>query len=227
MRIPGQHATSGASQKPHDRSSRRAQCYARQAAFAAVLTCFGVLSMGTSSAQQSPRDAASAAAQSSAEHAYKVGPEDVLEVSVWKEEALKKDVLVRPDGGLSFPLVGDIQASGRSIAEIRAEISKRLERFIPDPVVSVAVSKIASQRIYVIGKVNKPGDFPVGRSVDVLQALSMAGGLNAFAAANDIRIVRRDRGRSVSLPFQYSQVERGQRLEQNIELLPGDVVVVP
>lgn len=183
--------------------------------------------LGGAHAQSSPRSAAAVAAEAAADQAYRVGPEDVLEVSVWKEVDLKKDVLVRPDGGLSFPLVGDVQAAGKSIADIRQEIGKRLEKYIPDPVVSVAINKVASQRIYVIGKVNKPGDFPVGRSVDVLQALSMAGGLTPFAATNDIKIVRREGGRSITLPFQYAQVERGQRLEQNIQLLPGDVVVVP
>ncbi len=171
-----------------------------------------------------------ASAQSSAvvdPATYRVGPEDVLEISVWREEALKKDVLVRPDGGISYPLIGDVQAAGKTIADLRTEITTRLEKFIPDAVVSVTVLKAASQRIYVLGKVTKPGEFPVGRSVDVLQALSMSGGLAPFADANGIRIMRREGDRQVVLPFEYTRVVRGEKLEQNVLLRPGDVVVVP
>ena len=158
---------------------------------------------------------------------YRVGPEDVLEISVWREDALKKEALVRPDGGISYPLIGDVQAAGKTIGELREEITKRLEKFIPDAVVSVTVLKAASQRIYVLGKVTKPGEFPVGRSVDVLQALSMSGGLAPFADANGIRIMRREGDRQVVLPFEYARVVRGEKLEQNVLLRPGDVVVVP
>jgi len=158
---------------------------------------------------------------------YRVGPEDVLEISVWREETLKKEALVRPDGGISYPLIGEVQVAGKTVLEIRDEIARRLEKFIPEPAVSVAIFKVGSQRVYVIGKVNKPGDFPVGRYVDVLQALSMAGGLTPFADANDIRIMRREGERQVVLPFEYSRVVRGQKLEQNVQLRAGDVVVVP
>ncbi len=158
---------------------------------------------------------------------YRVGPEDVLEISVWREDTLKKQVLVRPDGGISYPLIGEVQAAGKTVLEIRDEIANRLEKFIADPAVTVAILRIGSQRVYVIGKVNKPGDFPVGRYVDVLQALSMAGGLTPFADANEIRVMRREADRQVVLPFEYNRVVRGQKLEQNIQLRAGDVVVVP
>jgi polysaccharide export outer membrane protein len=158
---------------------------------------------------------------------YTVGPEDVLEISVWKEEGLKKEVLVRPDGGISFPLVGDMQATGKTAHQIQGEIAKRLEKFIPDPVVSVAVLKVVGNRIYVIGKVNKPGEFVAGRYVDVLQALSMAGGLTPFAAENNIKVLRKENGKDLVFPFRYSQVKRGDNLDQNIMLKGGDVVVVP
>jgi polysaccharide export outer membrane protein len=158
---------------------------------------------------------------------YRVGPEDMLEISVWREDALKKEVLVRPDGGVSYPLVGEVQAAGKTVLEIREEIAKRIERFIPDPAVSVAILKVGSQRVYVIGRVNKPGDYAIGRYVDVLQALSMAGGLTPFADSNAIRVMRREGERQIVLPFEYSSVVRGQKLEQNIQLRGGDVVVVP
>ena len=151
----------------------------------------------------------------------------MLEISVWREEYLKKQVLVRPDGGISYPLIGEVQVAGKTVPEIREEIANRLEKFISDPAVTVAILRIGSQRIYVIGKVTKPGEFPVGRSVDVLQALSMAGGLTPFADSNEIRVMRREGDRQVVLPFEYSRVVRGQKLEQNIQLRAGDVVVVP
>lgn len=173
--------------------------------------------------------AAAAAAQVAGVDAstYRVGPEDVLEVSVWREDALRKETLVRPDGAISFPLIGEVRAAGRTVAELRQEITRRLEKFVPDAVVSVTVLRTGSQRIYVLGKVIKPGEFPVGRSVDVLQALSMAGGLTPFADANSIRIVRRSGDGQITLPFEYGRVVRGEKLEQNVSLQAGDVVVVP
>ena len=158
---------------------------------------------------------------------YQIGPEDVLEISVWKEEGLKKEVLVRPDGGISFPLAGDMQAAGKTARQLQQEIVARLDKFISDPVVSVAVLKVAGNRVYVIGKVNKPGEYVAGRYVDVLQALSMAGGLTPFAAENDIKVLRKENGKDVVFEFRYAQVKAGRNLEQNIPLKGGDVVVVP
>lgn len=158
---------------------------------------------------------------------YQVGPEDVLEISVWKEESLKKEALVRPDGGLSFPLIGDVYAAGKTVTQLRQEITQRLEKFIPDPVVSVTCLKVAGTRFFVIGKVNRPGDFLAGRYVDVLQALTVAGGLTPFAAENDIKVLRKENGKDVVFTFQYSSVKKGENLEQNIQLKGGDVVVVP
>lgn len=158
---------------------------------------------------------------------YAIQPGDVLTVSVWKERELQSDVLVRPDGGLSFPLAGDIQASGRSVEEVRALIEKGLKRYIPDPAVSVAVKQIGGNFIYVIGKVHRPGQFPFSKPLDVMQALALAGGATPYAAVNDIRILRRDAAGLKSVPFHYNDVEKGRELEQNILLGSGDTVVVP
>lgn len=158
---------------------------------------------------------------------YQIGPEDVLEISVWKEEGLKKEVLVRPDGGISFPLAGDLQAAGKTARQVQEEITRRLEKFMSDPAVSVSVLKVVGNKIYVIGRVNKPGEFVAGRYVDVLQGLSMAGGLTPFAAENDIKVLRRENGKDLVLPFRYADVKKGEKLEQNIILKGGDVVVVP
>lgn len=158
---------------------------------------------------------------------YQIGPEDVLAISVWKEEGLKVEALVRPDGGISFPLIGDIEAAGKTAVQLQNEITKKLEKFIPDPVVSVGLLKVAGNKIYVIGKVNRPGEFPAGRYIDVIQALSMAGGLTPFAAENDIKVLRKEGGKDIVFPFRYSDVKSGEHLEQNVRLKGGDVVVVP
>jgi polysaccharide biosynthesis/export protein len=158
---------------------------------------------------------------------YLVQPGDVLTVSVWKEKDLQGDVLVRPDGGMSFPLTGDLDASGKSVEQLRLEITGRLKSYIPDPVVTVAIKQIGGNQIYVLGKVNKPGQFPFSTPVDVMQALSLAGGTTPFAALNDIVILRRQDGRLEALRFRYAQVEQGKDLAQNVLLRSGDTVVVP
>jgi polysaccharide biosynthesis/export protein len=158
---------------------------------------------------------------------YEISPEDVLGISVWKEEGLTKEVLVRPDGGISFPLAGDLQAAGKTAQEIELEITRRLMKYMAQPVVSVTVLRVVGNKIYVMGKVNKPGEYLAGRYLNVLQALSLAGGLTPFAAENDIKVLRKQGGRDVVFPFNYSEVRKGNNLEQNITLKGGDVVVVP
>jgi polysaccharide biosynthesis/export protein len=162
-----------------------------------------------------------------ASDAYLLQPGDVLTVSVWKETDLTGDVLVRPDGGISLPLVGSIDAASHTPEEVRAEIDKRLRKFIPDPSVTVAVKQTLGYQIFVLGKVNKPGEYPINRPVDVMQALSIAGGTTPFAAVNDISVLRRLGSKEISIPFHYADIEHGRRLEQNIVLQSGDTVVVP
>jgi polysaccharide export outer membrane protein len=158
---------------------------------------------------------------------YRIQPGDVLAVSVWKEQDLQGEVLVRPDGGMSFPLVGDLPAAGRTIEELRKAVDDKLRKFIPDPAVTIAVKQIGGNRIYVLGKVNRPGEFPFTRPIDVMQALSLAGGATSFAEVDSIQILRREQGKQTALRFEYSSVERGRKLEQNILLRSGDTVVVP
>lgn len=159
---------------------------------------------------------------------YKINAGDILAVSVWKEDGLQRDVLVRPDGKFSFPLAGDIQAEGNSVEEVRALITERLSRLIPDVVVSVSALQINGNKVYVIGQVNRPGEFIANPQVDVLQALAIAGGTTPFAEVNDIRILRRGVDNALeSLEFRYRDIEKGKRLEQNIVLQAGDVVIVP
>ena len=158
---------------------------------------------------------------------YRAQPGDILEISVWKEEDLQREVLVRPDGKFSFPLAGEIETGGKTIQTLQEELVKRLTRFIPDPVVTVTVNQILGNKIYVIGKVNKPGEFVITRQVDVMQALSMAGGMSTFADTNDVKVLRRVDGKQVVFPFRYGDVEDGEGLEQNIVLQSGDIVIVP
>ena len=162
-----------------------------------------------------------------ANESYKVLPGDVLEVSVWGEENLQREVLVRPDGAFSFPLCGDIAAKNQTVTQLKDEITTRLTRFISDPVVTVSVSEILGNKIYVIGQVRDPGVFVVNPQVDVLQALSMAGGTTAFANLNDIKILRRNGENQQALRFRYDDVVKGKDLQQNIVLQSGDVIVVP
>ena len=158
---------------------------------------------------------------------YRLQPGDIITVSVWKETELQSDVLVRPDGGFSFPLAGDVDAVGKSVEEIRSLLVERLKRFIPSPVVTVAVKQIGGNRIYVVGRVNHAGDFPLSSPIDVMQAIALAGGATPFAAINDIVILRRQNGEQQALHFHYSDVARGRDLSQNILLQTGDTVVVP
>jgi polysaccharide export outer membrane protein len=161
------------------------------------------------------------------EAGYMVKPGDGLEISVWKEPDLQGPVLVTPDGSFSFPLVGQVDARGKTVSELQQVITERLAKFISDPVVTVSVREIRGNKVYVIGQVNRPGEFIVNPRVDVMQALSMAGGTTAFASLDDIRILRRDGAKQESLEFDYNAVARGKDLTQNIELRAGDIVVVP
>ena len=172
-------------------------------------------------------EAMQAALVSQVDPGYRLGAEDVLLVSVWKDEQLTREVVVRPDGMFSFPLVGDIQAEDRTVEDIRSDLVKRLTKYIPNANVSVAVTKIVSYKVYVVGRVNKPGEYLVGHYTDVLQALSLAGGLTPFAAENDIKVMRRVKGTQQSIPFRYGDIRKGRDLEQNIILQRGDVVMVP
>jgi polysaccharide biosynthesis/export protein len=160
--------------------------------------------------------------------AYRIGAEDVLHISVWKEQDLDREVLVRPDGGISFPLAGNLDAAGKTTQELTTELTRRIQRYIPDAVVTVTVTKVSGYDIFVVGKVQKPGQFTIGQYVDVLQALTLAGGLTPFASENNIKIQRRSKdGRVIVFPFEYSQVKKGNKLNQNIILQSGDTVVVP
>ena len=171
--------------------------------------------------------AAAAAVAAPDQATYLLGPEDTLEISVWKEPDLTKQLVVRPDGKITYPLIGEIQAAGRTVKHLQEEILKRLEKYVTDAHVTVILLKAQNYKIYVTGKVNKPGDFVIGKPVNVMQAISMAGGLTPFASPGSIAVLRTMGGKEEVFPFNYKEVAKGQFLEQNRTLLPGDVVVVP
>jgi polysaccharide export outer membrane protein len=159
---------------------------------------------------------------------YIIGPGDILGISIWKDEALTKDVVVLPDGIISFPLLGQLKASGKTVAQLKTEIEEKIAQYVSDPVLNIEVKQVNSMLIYVIGRVNQNGGrFPLNTNVTVLQALAMAGGLNPFAERNKIKVFRQEDGKTKFLPFHYDDVIKGKRLEENIELKRGDIIVVP
>lgn len=177
------------------------------------------------SAQQAgPKDQASA---SPFGPEYLIGPGDILYVSVWKEETLTREVVVLPDGKISFPLIGQVQAAGRTINELKNDITSRITKYAPKEEVVLEIKQVNSMIIYIIGRVNQPGRVVLNTNINVLQALAIAGGLNPFAKRNQIKIMRNVSGRTRILNFSYDDVVDGENLEQNVTLVRGDVVVVP
>ncbi len=163
----------------------------------------------------------------SAQESYKIGVGDILEISVWKDETLSRKVVVPPDTVISFPLIGDINVKNMTVADLRKTVTDKLAEYVPDATVTVMLVQISSLKAYVIGKVKKAGRFPITLDTDVMQILSMAGGMTPFASESNIIILRRKNKKLIKIPFDYKEVEKGKNLEQNIILKRGDVVVVP
>lgn len=161
------------------------------------------------------------------EAGYTVKPSDLLAISVWREDTLQGDVLVTPDGAFAFPLVGLVDARGKTVDDLQKILTERLSKYISDPVVTVAVREIRGNRVYVIGQVNRPGEFTVNPRIDVVQALAVAGGTTPFASLGNILILRREGGKQEALRFDFTEVSKGKNLDQNFELRNGDIVVVP
>mgnify|MGYP000491650981 CR=1 FL=1 len=195
--------------------------------FKRVISLLAVIGMMAFSASSYAEDEEKTNANT-VKNVYKVNPGDILEINVWKEEGMIQEVLVRPDGGISFPLVGDLNVQDLSLVEIEKAVTEKLNQYLSDPVVTVSAKQLLGNKIYVIGKVNKPGEYIVNRYVDVMQVLSMAGGMTTFAAVNDIIVLRRDLvGKQQVIEFEYGELEDGDELQQNIMMQAGDVVVVP
>jgi polysaccharide biosynthesis/export protein len=203
-----------------------------------LLLCVPAAAAGQSSTSgkqagtgQKPDAAASdAAAQVKAANedpTYIIGPEDVLNINVWKETDISRTVPVRPDGKISLPLLNDVQAAGLTPQQLAASIREGLKKFIADPEVTVIVTAVNSRRVYIIGEVTHPGVIPLLSGMTVLQALASAGSFTQFANIKGIYVLRNENGKQVKHPFNYKAVVKGQNAEQNMELKPGDTIVVP
>ena len=158
---------------------------------------------------------------------YIIQPGDVLEVQVWKEQEISKTVPVRPDGKISLPLINDVQAAGLTAGQLTDGLSEKFKKFISEPQVTVIVTQVNSQRIYVMGEVLRGGTYALLPGMTVLQGLSDAGGFTPFANPKKIYVLRGDSGKQVKLPFDYNGVVKGKKPEENVPLVAGDTIVVP
>ncbi len=158
---------------------------------------------------------------------YLLNAGDILFVSVWQEKDMQQELLVSPDGSISFPLVGHLQAAGKSIPALTQDIKDRVSNFIPDANVTVTLRETPGNRVFVIGQVNRPGEVLMRQPMDVLQVLSAAGGGNAYADLGDVKIIRRHNGKQHVYEFDFAEVAKGEHLDQNRMLKNGDVVIVP
>jgi polysaccharide export outer membrane protein len=186
---------------------------------------------GQDKSQPSPAPAAGAvsAAQKPAttDPNYLIGGQDVLDISVWKEAELTRTVPVRPDGKISLPLLNDVQAAGLTPTQLAAQITESLKKFVTNPQVTVIVSQINSQRIYILGEVTRAGAYPLLPNMTVLQGLSSAGGFTQFANLKKIYMFRTENGKQVKYPFNYKDVVSGKSPDENVTLRAGDTIVVP
>jgi len=158
---------------------------------------------------------------------YVIGPEDVLGIVFWRDRDLSADVIVRPDGRVSLPLLNDIDVAGLTPDQVREKITEQAKRYVDEPTATVVVRQINSRKVFITGNVERPGTFPLLRNTSVLQLIALAGGLKEFAKAGDIVVVRNDGGRQLTFPFNYDDMKNRKNLTQNIALKPGDTVIVP
>ena len=158
---------------------------------------------------------------------YKIGPQDVLRIDVWKEPDISRTIPVRPDGKVSLPLLNDVQAAGLTAMQLAGSLRESLSKYLTSPQVTVTVTEINSRRVYITGEVTRAGALPLLPNMTVLQALSSAGGFTQFAKLKNIYVLRTENGKQVKYPFNYKEVVKGNLAEQNILLQPGDVIVVP
>ena len=157
---------------------------------------------------------------------YLIGAEDVLGVLFWREKDISGDVIVRPDGKITLPLLNDVQAAGLTTDQLRAALTEVASKYVEDPNVTVVVRQINSRRVFITGQINKPGPYPLAPGLTVMQLIATAGGLTEFADSKNILIMRTENGKPMAYRFNYKEVLEGKKLQQNIELKPGDTVAV-
>ena len=202
----------------------------RKSTFAVVLTTLAICSFAQSEGKD--RSAAPAAVVDTSKPAnsenYVIGSEDVLAVNIWKEPEISRTVPVRPDGKITLPLVGDIQASGLTPKALQENIAQGLRSYVASPEVTVIVQEVKSLKFNIVGEIARPGTYPLGQPMKVLDAIAVAGGLRDFAKGSHIYVLRTKADNTQEkLPFDYKQVIKGKKLSQNVELRPGDTIVIP
>jgi polysaccharide export outer membrane protein len=158
---------------------------------------------------------------------YVIGPDDVLTIVFWREKELSGDVAVRPDGNISLPLLNDVEAAGLTPDQLRLRVTEAATKLIEEPTVSVVVKQINSRKVFITGQVSKPGPYSINGPTTVVQLLAMAGGVLEYADDKNIAIMRTENGKPVSLRFNYDEVKKRKKIEQNILLKPGDTIIVP
>ena len=158
---------------------------------------------------------------------YLLNAGDVLDISVWNEETLKKTVLVLPDGTVSFPLAGELLAKGKTVSELEQALKNNLSEFLADPVVTVVVANVSGNTVHILGKVQTPGSFVMSQNLNVMQALSLAGGLSAYAKENNIIVLRQQGANQTVIKVRYADIKDGDDISTNIKLKSGDVIVIP
>src|SRR5829696_1920290 len=185
----------------------------------------------SASVQSVPATAAAAAAPRPTDPVvpagYVIGTDDVLSIVYWKDKDMSADAKVRPDGRIALPLINEVQAAGLTPEQLHKKLTEESKKYMEDASITVVVREINSRKAYITGEVNKPGPYPLTSPTTVMQLISLAGGLRDYANSKKIMIMRSDNGRQTSLPFNYKDVASGKNLSQNIELRPGDTVVVP
>ena len=200
-------------------------------AIAAFVFALGLIAVPSVLAQGQPATPSSEATATgggaSLPAGYVIGPEDVLGVLFWRDEDMTGDAVVRPDGMITLPLVGDVRAAGMSPDELKAVIEKEAARYLTEPTVTILVREINSRKVFITGEVAQPGEYPLTGPLTVLQLIALAGGLNEYADKNGIMTMRLENGQQRGFRFRYNDVARGRDLTQNIFLQPGDTVVVP
>lgn len=197
-----------------------------------TVTLFTGFAFGQAGQQDKPKAAPEMAKQSADDKSksdeYVIGAEDILSIVVWKEADFTRTVPVRPDGMISIPLAGDIQAAGLTVRQLQESLKKQLTAFVANPEVTVSVQEFRSKKFNIVGQVNKPGAYPLTGRMTILDAIALAGGFRDFAKSKKVYILRTSvDGKQIKLPFNYNEVIKGNQMNTNIDLESHDTVVVP
>ena len=199
----------------------------RLAAVAACLLGIGTIADAQALVSQLAPATAPAPAGVALPPGYVIGTEDVLSIVFWRDKELSADVVVRPDGKISLPLLNDLPAAGYTPDQLRSQIEQAAKKYIDDPNATVIVKAVNSRKVHIIGNVGKAGTYPLAGDMTVLQCIALAGGLQEYADAKSIKIMRKEDGQDRTFKFNYKDVVKGKNLQQNIALKPGDTIIVP